>query len=134
LEQGEATVCAKAQMGCSKDVRVRKGRVSGVRGNLRPQVVAAGLIIVCAAATLGGCSIPVADLPGIGVPAGAPARAENQPAYLPVHDVPPPRDEAVLTADEQKKIQTDLLNARDKQTAQANALVKSSGAASGSGK
>ena len=116
---------------------MRKGRASGVRGNLRPQVVAAGLIIVCAAlvsVTLGGCSIPVADLPGIGVPAGAPARAENQPAYLPVHDVPPPRDEAVLTADEQKKIQSDLLNARDKQTAQANALVKSTGAASGSGK
>jgi hypothetical protein len=48
--------------------------------------------------------------------------------------VPPPRDEAVLTADEQKKIQTDLLNARDKQNAQANALVKSTNTTSGSGK
>ena len=94
--------------------------------------LAAGLIIVCAA--LGGCSIPVADLPGIGVPANAPARSENPPAYLPVHDVPPPRDEAVLTADEQKKIQSDLLNARDKQNAEANALVKSTGSSAGSGK
>jgi hypothetical protein len=116
----------------SKDVYVRKGRGSGVQGNIRPQVVAAGLIIVCA--TLGGCSIPVADLPAIGVPANAPARTENQPAYLPVHDVPPPRDEAVLSADEQKKIQTDLLNARDKQNAQASALVKSTSTASGSSK
>ena len=116
---------------------MRKGRRSGVRVNSRPQVVAAGLIIVCAvtvSVTLGGCSIPVADLPGIGLPASAPARAENQPAYLSVHDVPPPRDEAVLTADEQKKIQTDLLKARDKQAAQANALVKSTSAASASSK
>ena len=113
-----------------------KGRRLGVRSDERLQVVAAGLIIVCAAvcATLGGCSIPVADLPGIGLPGNAPARAETPPAYLPVHDVPPPRDEAVLTADEQKKIQTDLLNARDKQNAQASALVKSSSAGSGSSK
>ena len=69
-----------------------------------------------------------------GVPGNAPARTENQPAYLPVHDVPPPRDEAVLSADEQKKIQTDLLNARDKQNAQASALVKGTNSASGAGK
>jgi hypothetical protein len=99
---------------------------------MRLHVVAAGLIIVCAA--LGGCSIPIADLPGIGVPGNAPARAENPPAYLPVHDVPPPRDEAVLTADERKKIQSDLLSARDKQNAQASALLKSTNSASGSSK
>jgi hypothetical protein len=90
--------------------------------------------VVIACAALGGCSIPVADLPGIGLPANAPARSENAPAYLPVHDVPPPRDETVLTADEQKKIQSDLLNARDKQNAEANALVKSTGSSSGSSK
>ena len=115
---------------------MRQGRGSGVWGKRR-QVVAVGLTIVCAAlvsVTLGGCSIPVADLPGIGVPGNAPARTENQPAYLPVHDVPPPRDEAVLSADEQKKIQTDLLNARDKQNAQASALVKGTNTASGAGK
>jgi len=96
-----------------------------VERKTRSLIVAAGLIIVCA--TLAGCSIPVADLPGIGVPGSAPARSENPPSYLPVHDVPPPRDEAVLSPDEQKKIQTDLLNARDKQAAQASALVKSAG-------
>ena len=90
--------------------------------------LAAGLIIVCAA--LGGCSIPVADLPGIGLPSNAPARSETPQPYLPVHDVPPPRDEAVLTADEQKKIQSDLLNARDKQNAEANALVKGTNSSS----
>ena len=120
----------------SKDVRVRKGRRSGIscetKSRGRGATFAASVVIVCAA--LGGCSIPVADLPGIGLPANAPVRSENAPAYLPVHDVPPPRDETVLTADEQKKIRSDLLNARDKQNAEANALVKSTGSTSNSGK
>src|SRR5262249_17729388 len=108
----------------SKDVCVRESTGTRTNGRNR-RTIAAGLIVVCA--MLGGCSIPVADLPGIGLPANAPARTENPPAYLPVHDVPPPRDEAVLTPDEQKKIRAELLNARDKQNAQANALAKSSG-------
>jgi len=111
------------------DVRVRKSRRSAVGNATRSRVVTPGfaavLMIVCAA--LGGCSIPVADLPGIGLPANAPARSDNPAAYLPIHDVPPPRDEAVLTADEQKKIRTDLLKARDKQNADAVSLAKSAG-------
>ena len=85
---------------------------------------AAALMIVCAVA-LSACSIPIADIPLIGLPANAPARSENPPAYLPVHDMPPPRDDALLTADQQKDLQGQLLTARDKQNAQANALVKS---------
>ncbi len=119
-----------------EDVRVKKGRSSSINSETKARRQAAafatGLIIICA--SLGGCSIPVADLPGIGIPANAPPRSDNPPAYLPVHDVPPPRDEAVLTADEQKKIQTDLLNARDKQNAQANALVKSTNSTSDTSK
>jgi len=113
---------------------VKKGCGSSVRNENSARVAgfATALTIVCAA--LGGCSIPVADLPGIGLPANAPVRSENPPAFLPVHDVPPPRDEAVLTADEQKKIQADLLHARDKQTAQASALAKSTGVTSSSDK
>lgn len=84
----------------------------------------AALALVCATA-LNGCSIPIADLPLIGVPSNAPARQENPPAYMPVHDVPPPRDEAVPTVDEQKKTRDDLLAARDKQNAEASALAKS---------
>jgi hypothetical protein len=135
FERDEARLCAGAWADGSKDARVRKGRRSGIGRETRSRgrrVFAAGVVIACAA--LGGCSIPVADLPGIGLPANAPARSENAPAYLPVHDVPPPRDETVLTADEQKKIQSDLLNARDKQNAEANALVKSTGSSSGSSK
>jgi hypothetical protein len=117
-------------------VYVRKSRRSGIKSANKARVaaacLAAGLFVGCAA--LGGCSIPVADLPGIGLPANAPARSETAPGYLPVHDVPPPRDETVLTADEQKKIRSDLLNARDKQNAEANALVKSTNSGSGSSK
>jgi hypothetical protein len=113
-------------MSCRSSIDRKRGSRAAAAG------FAASLIIICA--TLGACSIPVADLPGIGLPANAPARTENPPAYLPVHDVPPPRDEVVLTGDEQKKLQSDLLNARDKQNAEANALVKSTNSSSGSGK
>jgi hypothetical protein len=98
-----------------------------VRNDRRLQRTSAGavaLAIVCATA-LSGCSIPIADLPLIGVPSNAPAREESPPAYMPVHDVPPPRDEAVPTVDEQKKMRDDLLTARDKQNAEASALAKS---------
>lgn len=61
----------------------------------------------------------------IGVPANAPARPETPAAYLPVHDLPPPREETVLTSDQQKKLQTELLSARDKTNAEAGALAKS---------
>jgi hypothetical protein len=98
-----------------------------VRNDRRLPKAPAGvaILVIACAAVLSGCSIPIADLPLIGVPANAPARAENPPAYMPVHDVPPPRDEAVPTVDEQKKMRDDLLAARDKQNAEASALAKS---------
>jgi hypothetical protein len=88
-------------------------------------VTATAVLITVCAVSLSACSIPVSDLPLIGLPANAPPRTDNPPAYLPVHDVPPPRDEEVLTTDQQKKLQTELLTKRDKQTSEANALAKS---------
>ena len=106
----------------------------GVRTRLRLRSVCAGavmpFIVAGCGLMLGACSIPIADLPLIGVPADAPKRAEIQPAYLPVNDTPPPRDEAVLTTDEQKKLQKQLLDARDKQNADADKLAKSAGVTS----
>lgn len=69
------------------------------------------------AATLagGGCSTQIADLPAVGLPADAPARPKEVGAYLPVHDLPPDRAEAAMKPDEQKKIQAELLAARDRQ-------------------
>ena len=106
---------------------MKKGRELRVPSELVSRIASAGLaalLIIDCAVTLSACSIPIADIPLIGLPANAPPRSETPPAYLPVHDVPPPRDDAVLTADQQKALQSELLTARDKQSAQANALVK----------
>lgn len=60
-----------------------------------------------------GCS-SVADVPLIGVPANAPARPQTPGAYLPVHDIPPPRQEDPLSAADQTRIEKELAQARDK--------------------
>jgi hypothetical protein len=74
---------------------------------------------MCSALALGGCSTSIADLPGVGVPSDAPARPKEVSPYLPVHDVPPARDEPTIKPDEQSKIQAELLAARDRQAAAA---------------
>jgi hypothetical protein len=66
---------------------------------------------------VGGCSTQVADMPGVGVPSDAPARPKEVGAYLPVHDLPPDRDEAAMKPAEQQKIQAELKAARDRQAA-----------------
>ena len=66
------------------------------------------------ALSAGGCSTQIADLP-LGTPADAPAHPKEAGPYLPVHDLPPDRDEAGLTPAERAKIQTELTAARDRQ-------------------
>ena len=66
-----------------------------------------------------GCSTSVADLPGVGVPADAPARPKEVGAYLPVHDLPPDRDEAAMKPAEQRKVEAELKAARDRQAVSA---------------
>jgi hypothetical protein len=70
---------------------------------------------------LGGCATSIADLPLVGTPAGAPARPREAGGYLPVHDLPPNRDEAAIPPAEQAKIQSELVAARDRQAAAAAA-------------
>jgi hypothetical protein len=74
--------------------------------------------IVVLALALSGCSY-VADVPLIGVPSNAPKRPEGPGAYLPVHDVPPPRQEEVLDVNEQTRIYNELNEAREKGKATA---------------
>jgi hypothetical protein len=75
---------------------------------------------LASALALGGCSISIADLP-LGTPADAPARPKEAGAYLPVHDVPPDRDQPELAPAERAKIQAELLAARDRQASTAAA-------------
>jgi hypothetical protein len=72
---------------------------------------------VAAACALGGCSLPVADLPVIGLPANTPPRPETPAAYLPIHDMPAPREDTLLTPEEQAKVEKELAAARDRQSA-----------------
>lgn len=59
----------------------------------------------------------MADLPIVGMPENTPPRPATPAAYLPVHDLPPPRKAPVLSLEEQKKIERELVAARDKQAA-----------------
>ena len=70
---------------------------------------------------LGGCAMSIADLPLVGTPAGAPGAPKEAGAYLPVEDLPPGRDEAVIAPDQQAKIKAELLAARERQASTAAA-------------
>ena len=78
------------------------------------KVVAWGVLLIAALA-LGGCSSSIADLPLVGTPADTPARPKEAGAYLPVHDLPPDRDAAVIPPKERAKIEAELIAARDRQ-------------------
>ena len=64
---------------------------------------------------LGGCSSQIADMPGVGLPADAPERPKEAGGYLPVHDLPPDRNEEAIKPSELAKIQSELTAARDRQ-------------------
>jgi hypothetical protein len=86
--------------------------------NRKKSVLAVGVLLLSALA-LGGCSISIADLPLVGTPADAPERPKEAGAYLPVHDLPPEREEAAIPPAEQVKIERELVAARDRQASAA---------------
>ena len=77
--------------------------------------------LFASALAVSGCSTSIADLPGVGVPGDAPARPKEAGGYLPVHDLPRDRDEAVIKPEQQAKIEAELRAARDRQAAAAAA-------------
>ena len=65
---------------------------------------------LCACSSLGD------NLPAqLGLPQGAPARPPVEREFLPVHDMPPPRETKTLSEQERKKVEADLVEARDRQ-------------------
>jgi len=78
----------------------------------------AAALLLAGAAPLGGCSATsnyIADrMPTAagGLPEGTPQRPETPAAYPAVHDLPPPRTDTMLTPDEQKKLEDELIAAR----------------------
>lgn len=63
-----------------------------------------------------GCSSAILDAPVFEA-----SKSSGLRAYLPVHDLPPERDETLISPDERARIQKDLVAARDRQ---ASALAK----------
>jgi hypothetical protein len=86
----------------------------------KTRALALGALLASALA-LGGCSISIADLPLVGTPADAPERPKEVGAYLPVHDLPPDREEAAMAPAERAKVQSELIAARDRQASAAAA-------------
>ena len=67
--------------------------------------------LLIAALALGGCSSQLADM----TPADAQAHPREPGTYLPVHDLPPDRDQAVIPPEQRAKIEAELAAARDRQ-------------------
>jgi hypothetical protein len=89
-----------------------------VRVDRKISAFAAGLLLL-SALPLGGCATSIADMPIAGTPADAPARPKEAGGYLPVHDLPPDREEAEMTPAEQAKALKELAAARDHQASVA---------------
>ena len=84
------------------------------------RMVALGpLLAACFA--LSGCASSIAELPAVGTPSDAPPPAKEAGGYLPVHDMPPDREEAVIPAKERAKIEAELIKARDRQASTGSA-------------
>ena len=73
------------------------------------------IIIAGAALALGGCSSQLADM----TPGDTQPHPKEAGAYLPVHDLPPDRNEAVISPEQRAKIEAELAAARDHQATAA---------------
>jgi hypothetical protein len=106
-------------LSCGKIARLLSswGRIVRAAMSLDRQtrVLALGALALSAAilsCALSACSSPIADMPSLG---SADASTKPRDAYLPVHDLPPERDEAVIPPDKRAKIESELIAARDRQ-------------------
>ena len=108
----------------SKSRRVRPCATEFVAAGAKARF--APVLALALAASLGACASTVADLPEQvgGLPAGTPARPVEAPVYPAVHDMPPPRPNKVLTDDERKKAEADLVALRERQEKQAAEAAK----------
>jgi hypothetical protein len=84
------------------------------------------VLVVSLCAGLGACSSTLSSMPTEvgGMPAGTPQPAAAPGAFPYVHDMPPPRNDVVLTKEEQKKAEAELMALRERQEQQGGALEK----------
>ena len=74
-----------------------------------------GGTLLSVAFALGGCSSQLADM----TPTDAQAHPREPGSYLPVHDLPPDRDQAIIPPEQRAKIEAELAAARDRQATAA---------------
>ena len=91
-------------------------------GQSVPRMLLATMAVVFSATMLTGCGSIIADhLPTAagGLLEGGPDRPTKQSNFPAVHDLPPPRASTVLTDAEQKKLEDDLIAARNRTASEA---------------
>ena len=91
--------------------------IAYVNGQIR--ALAAGALLLLTL-SLGGCATSTAGSSLMDARAEAPAPRETS-GYLPVEDLPPPRDRETMTTDERLKLVKELTAARDRQAAAVKA-------------
>jgi hypothetical protein len=102
-------------------------RFSGRHGGPRStRAAVAAIALLLAGLALGGCSIPLSDLPSFG--GSDPAKEKDADGYLAVNATPAGREEPVLEPSERAKVESELVAARERQ-ATAAAAGSASGAA-----
>ncbi len=92
------------------------------RNQRQPALLLLGLMLAFAGAgPLASCSTMGGDIPAAvgGLPQDAPERPAAAPAYPAVHDMPPPRNSAVLTEEEKKRVEAELAVMRAQQARRA---------------
>ena len=87
--------------------------------NEQISALAAGSLLLLSL-SLGGCATSAGGSSPMDARAEAPTPPKTS-GYLPVEDLPPPRETPVMTPDERSKLKTELLAARDRQAAAAKA-------------
>ena len=80
----------------------------------------AAAALLLSSLSLGGCATSTAGSSLMDARAEAPESPKTS-AYLPVEDLPPPRETPVMTPDERLKLQKELIAARDRQAAAGKA-------------
>jgi hypothetical protein len=95
------------------------------------RALVSALFVACA---LAGCTSTLEQLPASmgGLPEGVPPRAETPAAFPAVHDMPPKRNEVVLTEAEKRKLREDLAAQRERRASDAKADINADGSPTGS--
>ena len=86
----------------------------------RRTFLAAGALSFLFSVSLGGCATSTAGSSLMDARAEAPEPPKTS-VYLPVEDLPPPREMSVMTQDDRSKLKKELIAARDRQAAAAKA-------------